>query len=154
MNLIRPCAACDRIADAVFREVASFGRRIAIGAEQGLSAVVCADHLPLIVATTSPQQLAAWLSARLLAPVQDGPCLLCEAAHREEASAAPGPISGLPCVRHGTPDPGELETLKAVLDRIASGERLPHAREVSALRIALVRVASVHGTAVHIFRIE
>jgi len=154
MNLIRPCAACDRIADTVFREAASFGRRIAIGAEQGLSAVVCADHLPLIVATTSPQQLAAWLSARLPAPVQDGPCFLCEAAHQEEAAAAPGGLAGLPCFRHGTPDPGELEALKAVLDRIASGERLPHAREVSAIRIALVRVASVRGSSAHIFRIE
>lgn len=154
MNLIRPCAACDRIADAVFREAASFGRRIAAVEEGGLAAGICADHLPLIVATTSPQQLAAWLSARLQAPVQDGPCFLCEAVHREEAAAAPGPLAGLPCFRHGTPDPGELEALKAVLDRIASGERFSHAREVSALRIALVRVASVRGSPAHIFRIE
>jgi hypothetical protein len=154
VNSIRACAACDRIVDAVFREAASFGHRIAAGEERGVSATVCADHLPLIVATTSPQQLAAWLSARLGAPVQEGPCFLCEAEHREEASAAPGPLSGLPCVRHGTPDPGELETLKAVLDRIASGERLPHAREVSAIRIALVRVASIRGSSAHIFRIE
>jgi hypothetical protein len=154
MNPIRPCAACHRIANAVFREAASFGRRIAAGEEGGVSATVCVDHLPLIVATTSPQQLAAWLSARLFAPVQDGPCLLCEAARQEEVAAAPGRLAGLPCARHGTPDPGELETLKAVLDRIASGERLPHAQEVSALRIALVRMASVRGTAAHIFRIE
>jgi hypothetical protein len=154
VNAIRPCATCDRIADAVFRESASFGRRIAAGEDQGVNAGVCAAHLPMIVATTAPQQLAVWLSARLSNPVEDQACFLCEAARQGEAAAAPGRPAGVPCARHGTPDPGELEALKAVLDRIASGERLPHAREVSALRIALVRVASVRGSAVHIFRIE
>jgi len=154
MNPVRPCAACMRIAEAVLQEAASFGRRIAAGEDQGVNAGICAAHLPVIVATTSPQQLAAWLSARLSNPAEDRPCFLCEAAGQEEAAAAPGGPGGLACARHGEPDAEELSTLRAVLDRIAAGERLPHAREVSALRIALIRVASVRGAPAHVFRIE
>lgn len=154
MNLIRPCATCDRIADAVYREAATFGHRIAAGEDQGAKSGVCDDHLPLIVATTGPQQLAAWLSARLPNPAEDGPCFLCDTVSREEAAARPVGPAGLACVRHGEPDAGDLEALRAVLDRISAGERLSREREVSALRIALIRVASVRGTAAHVFRIE
>ncbi len=154
MSPIRPCPTCDRIADAVYREAAFFGHHIATGEDQGAMRVVCDDHLPLIVATTSPQQLAAWLSARLSNPAEDGSCFLCEALRREEAAAQPVGPAGLPCVRHGEPDKGDLEALRAVLHRIAGGERLSRDREVSALRIALIRVASVRGTAAHVFRIE
>ncbi len=154
MNPIRPCAACSRIAEAVLGEAATFGRRTAAGTAEDAPARVCGDHLPLIVATTSPQQLAGWLSSRLSHPTDEGTCFLCETVRREESAPAPVSPSGLACARHGEPDAEELGALRAVLGRIASGERLTHAREVSALRIALIRVASVRGTAAHVFRIE
>jgi len=154
-----PCSPCQAIAKALVDAAAQFGARIVAGDR---TAVLCADHLPLVVGLTAPRQLASWLAAALDGPASPqhrdlGPfaaCLLCM-VERDARARTAEPANGVTCEAHGgSMESPDARQLRRDLERVASGAPLAVGDDLRILRTALVSYASVRGTAAFVPRLE